>query len=195
MRLTIGARQLQTLAGQLAERDWAILIDLATFRLLTGSQLRRLHFTGHASLPAAARAANGVLHRLAHTGLIHPLPRRIGGIRGGSDGSIWHLTGAGQRLIALRQADHRITQPIIGADPSPRMVDHTLAVAETAVRLRLQAAVGQLELLSLQTEPDCWRDYLDGSGTRRVLKPDLFTITAATGADDEQLWFIEIRSE
>lgn len=191
MRPTLGRRQLAEVASRLNERDWAILSDLARYRLLSGQQLRRLHFTGHASKPAAARAATGALHRLSTLHLIRTLSRRIGGQRGGSDSYLWHLAPAGARLLASRNTTAR-PRPGLTSEPGSRYIRHTLAIAETAVRLHEHAATDRLEILALETEPRCWRDYLDPAGARRLLKPDLFTITAAHGSEFEQLWFIEI---
>jgi hypothetical protein len=191
MRRIIGARQLDQLAERLTARDWAILTDLRAFRLLDGGQIRRLHFRNHASLPAAARATNPALSRLTKHHLVRPLERRIGGIRAGSTAYIWCLTPAGHRLLAARDGTGQ-ARPVLQHEPSPRMTSHVLAASEIGVRLRERAADNQIELLSLETEPDCWRDYLDPAGARRLLKPDLFTTTAAAGSSYEQLWFVEV---
>lgn len=185
-----GRRQLDEAAALLAPRDWAVLTDLERFRLADSTQIRRLHFGGHASPRAAVRATNQALRRLAAIGLIDHLDARIGGPQGGSSTYVWHLTPAGARLLARRRAP--TGRAPVRHEPTPRMAAHTLACTETAVRLREQVASGRLELLALETEPDCWRDWLDPTGIRHLLKPDLFTVTAATGAEFEQLWFVEI---
>lgn len=185
-----GCRQLDGLADHLSERDWAILADLECLRLYDSTQVRRLHFTGHANTQAGTRATNKTLRRLAAIGLIAHLDAQIGGVHGGSRTFIWHLTAAGQRLLARRHGSSART--VIRHEPTTRMVAHTLAATETATRLREQATAQTIELFTLETEPSCWRDYLDPAGGRHLLKPDLFSITAATGSSYEQLWFIEI---
>ena len=188
----VGRRQLETIAAALAERDWRIVADLADFRLMSGQQIRRLHFTGHASLIAAARATSGALRRLRDLGLILPLGRRIGGKRAGSDGFVWHLASAGRRLWQDHQADSLAPSRVATVEPSARMVAHTLTVAEVAVQLRQVAASGQLEILELAPEPSCWRSYLGPGGQRLTLKPDLFAVTAVPGSQFMNLWFIEV---
>lgn len=191
MRPTLGKRQLAEVALQLSDRDWMILGDLARYRLLSGQQVRRLRFTEHASKPAAARAATGALRRLAGHQLIRTLSRRVGGQRGGSDSYLWYLAPAGTRLLTSR---NNAAYPRSGltSEPGGRYIRHTLAVAEIAVQLYECAAAGDLEVLTLEAEPTCWQDYLDQAGVRRLLKPDLFTVTAANGSEFEQFWFIEI---
>lgn len=185
-----GRRQLAELASITGERDWRILADLDAFRLLDAGQIRRLHFADHASLSSAVRSTQHHLRRLAANGLIRALDRRVGGAKRGAEITIWHLTAAGQRLNSLHHG--HANRAVIRAEPSPRMINHTLAVAEAAVMLHEQASAGQIELLSLESEPDCWRSYLNSAGARNLLKPDLFTVTAATSSAYEQLWFIEI---
>jgi hypothetical protein len=189
----VGRKQLDTIAANLDRRDWVILRDLATFRLMSGQQLRHSHFHGHASQAAATRAASGTLRRLRTLGVIRPLERRIGGKRAGSEGYLWHLTTAGSRLLAL--SDDNQATPIsrfAAVEPSARMVNHTLAVSEIAVKLRQAEHIGQIEIIKISPEPGCWRPYLGSSGARLILKPDLYAITATPGSDWQNLWFIEV---
>jgi hypothetical protein len=48
----------------------------------------------------------------------------------------------------------------------------------------------EIELSSLQVEPECWRSYLGPSGETRWLKPDLAVVTKSDGFEDH--WFVEV---
>lgn len=89
----ISHAQLVQVAAGLSERDRAILTTVGQVRLASGEQLRRLHFPGR-----DPRAARFVLARLTHLGLLTRLDRRLGGTRAGSDGYLYQLDAAGQRL-------------------------------------------------------------------------------------------------
>lgn len=190
-------KHLGQLQAVLSGRDLAIMHTLASYRLARGDQLRRWHFTGHASLEAQARAARRNLRRLADLGLISHLERRIGGIHAGSSGLVWHLTRLG-RLLLARVNNHPPTGRIDQTEPSPRTLDHTLAITETAVRLQETTMANQCELIQLDPEPASWRTYLNPYGGTTTLKPDLFAITAALSGifqdepEYEDVWFIEI---
>ena len=170
---------------RLTPRDLAVLDDVETFRLLTTRLIQRLHFpigkNGHATAGAATKATMRVLTRLADHGVIAHLERRIGGVRHGSQGYIWQLTSTGATIQRTRRGEtgrRRYTEP------SVLFTDHTLAVAEIAVIIRDLATAGDLEVLALQTEPDCWRDYLGPHGLTQTLKPDLYSVTAAGEFED-----------
>jgi len=129
-------------AVDLSNRDLAILHDLARVRLLTGSQLERLHFADIA-LRSRGGIRRRVLNRLIALGLVTTLPRPIGGVRAGSAGLVYILDAAGQRLLMTQRPSPRIRRPwSIGS----RFVDHTLDVAELYVRLREQELAGALRL-------------------------------------------------
>lgn len=191
MSRLVGRRQLADIATRLGQRDWCVLNDLARFRLLSAGQIRRLHFAGHANRIAAARACTSALRRLSDFGLIRHLERRIGGVRAGSDSLVWHLAPTGFRLLTTYASTSDIGG-LVEREPALRTVQHTLAVAEVAVRLREAERAGQVEVVALQPEPACWREHLTIAGTRTFLKPDLFTVTAASGSAFEDLWFIEV---
>jgi hypothetical protein len=55
-------------------------------------------------------------------------------------------------------------------------VDHVLAVSELYVRLRESERSGELELLSFEAEPACWRRWQRVSGEQIAVKPDVFVI-------------------
>jgi len=51
----------------------------------------------------------------------------------------------------------------------------------------------QLELLDVQTEPDCWRRFMGLGGARLVLQPDLYVVTGDPADPDfVNCWFVEI---
>lgn len=190
-RRYVTSRDLDVLRLGLSERDVAILLTLREYRLATGAQLRRWHFAGHASPTAAARAARSGLKRLAELGLLDHLQRRIGGVRSGSTGYIWHLSRAGHRLLAHIEGT-ALPARLNVAEPSLRKVDHTLAVTEVGLRLYEETRAGRLEVIECSPEPSCWRSYLSTGGVRATLKPDLFAVTAKPGDDSEALHFIEV---
>lgn len=173
--------------SRLLERDRQILQSLADFRLLTGRQLGQLHV--HSANPlTAARRSRAVLHRLIELGVITRLERRIGGIRAGSEGHVYGLTGLGRAVLALDG------QPVHGRtvwETRPDFQDHLLAIGELYVGLREQERqTGRAELLSFQTEPTAWRFFTGPAGERLPLKPDAFV---ALGVGDyEQQAFVEI---
>ena len=181
----------------LSERDLAILESLRTYRALTTAIIRRLHFPnitgagtepnpGHATEPAAAVAAIRVLTRLESHRLIARMRRRIGGVRAGSSGIIWHLGSSGERLLRAR---HGETSRRRYSEPSPGFLAHTLAVADLATTLVELARDKVIELLTIEAEPQCWRSFLSAHGGRAWLKPDLFAVTA--GDEYEHHWFLE----
>lgn len=177
-----------TLRERVTDRDLEILQDVEAFRLLTTQHIQRLHFhAGHDSVSAAARACNRVLARLRGLDLVRSLSRRVGGIRRGSAGYVWHLGPSGDRLLRQLHGDpvrRRFTEP------STRFTDHTLAVAELGVGLRHAAQQGLVDLPLLRTEPACWRSSLNRHGVAEQLKPDLHAVTATGQFEDH--WFIEM---
>jgi hypothetical protein len=74
-------------------------------------------------------------------------------------------------------------------EPSPAFTAHTLAVAELAVQLEELARDDAVELVSLDSEPSCWRLFVGPHGTQEWLKPDLYAVTAS--GDYEDHLFIE----
>lgn len=172
---------------RLSDRDVAVLESLSTYRLLTTTQVRRLHFTdGHATIGAASGATMRVLSRLESHGLLARLTRRIGGVRAGSSGIVWQLGSTGERLLRTM---HGLPKRRRYVEPSPVFTAHTLAVAELAIRLRELASRGAIELLAVETEPSCWRSFLGPHATREWLKPDLSVVTGI--GDFEDHWFVE----
>ncbi|MGC9539218.1 replication-relaxation family protein [Streptomyces sp. UG1] len=197
-------RDIVCVKSTLSERDLGILGSLRKFRLLTTALIRRLHFPSggqstprgtseegstpkrHATVAAASVATMRVLSRLESHDLVARLHRRIGGVRAGSTGVIWQLTSAGDRLIRQGGDEGKRRRYL---EPSAAFTFHTLATAELAVELHELADNGAVELVNLESEPDCWRTFLAPHGAKQWLKPDLFAITA--GGDFEDHWFLE----
>jgi hypothetical protein len=203
----ISRGELQKLLDQISERDKAILQALHDYRYLLTGQIQRLYFRQSTSHLAATRATNRCLLRLEGLGLLSTLKRRIGGARAGSASYVWTLTPVAFRLLDLlaQQATDRSGDAERGLirkrlhEPSSIFLQHTLAVAELAIRLTELAADRKIGLLERQVEPDCWRSYTNAGGTLSTLRPDLYAITVdntdgATGAmgDYEDHWFIEM---
>jgi hypothetical protein len=68
-------------------------------------------------------------------------------------------------------------------------VDHTLAVSQLVVDLTMAERDGCCEVLRVQGEPDCWRNFTGVAG-RVLLRPDL-AVTLGLG-DYEADYFIEL---
>ncbi|MEI8080555.1 MAG: replication-relaxation family protein [Actinomycetes bacterium] len=184
----VARRDLASLTEYLTERDKAVLDSIEQYRLLSTRLIQRLYFAdGHATAGAATRACTRVLARLQGHGLIVHLDRRIGGVRRGSAGYVWQLAATGERLIRETHGGE-VRKRFL--EPSGRFVKHTLAVAEMAVRLHESTLAGRFDLVTLDTEPQCWRPFLGGHGRREIVKPDLFVVTA--NGEYEDHWFIEV---
>jgi hypothetical protein len=180
--------QAERVGRGLSDRDHAILASLQAHHFLTTEQLQRFYFSGHATPAAASRICRRVLHRLYQLQVIDHLDRRVGGVRAGSASFVWRVGPVGDQLLRLR-AD--AGQPRLRRkEPSLRYLEHCLAGADCHLGLRDLAAAHRIELLRVDTEPDCWRSYLGLSGSRDRLKPDLYAVTAS--GDYEDHWYIEI---
>jgi hypothetical protein len=183
--MRIGHAELQRLATQLSDRDWAIIRFLHQHRYATTSQLRRRFFTAHASPSAATRACVRVLDRLLTQRILTRLERRIGGVRHGSAGFIWCLDVVGDRLTRSENGVRRR-----GHDPSFAFLAHALAITETHVQLHEAARAGAFRLHTVQVETEAWRDYVTPSGATSILKPDLMVTLSGDAYDDH--WYLEI---
>jgi protein involved in plasmid replication-relaxation len=177
-----------SLLMQLSERDIAILESLRSYRLLTTSLIRRLHFAhDHATVPAALGATMRVLARLEARNLATRLGRRIGGVRAGSSSVTWQLGATGERLLRTMHGEKRRRRYV---EPSPAFAAHTLAVADLAIGLRELQDQDVVEVVNIDTEPSCWQSFVGPHGTFEWLKPDLYAITAS--GDYEDHWFVEV---
>lgn len=188
----MSAHRVRRLEERLTGRDIRILEDLERFRLLTTRQLQRLHFPAaplgpHTTASSATRSTTRVLKRIEEIGVISRLARRIGGISHGSALTVWQLGAAGDRLLRARRGDPQRRRYV---EPGLTFMAHTLAVADTAVALIEQANAGRFELLELELEPACWRQFTASSTAATALKPDLLVVTA--DATTETHSFVEV---
>ena len=174
---------------RLSDRDRDIVRAVAECTILSGSQLRRLFFPEAGQGRGDGQLARRSLLRLARYGLLVRLERRIGGLKGGSDGFCYRLGAAGQRLIRFWDGEG-MTRGRQLPEPGERFVQHRLAVSELYVGLRVAEADGLLELAFFESEPRSWRRYVGPLGGNLTLKPDAFARVAV--ADVELWWFIEV---
>lgn len=179
----LSAAGLERLRGQLSARDWAVLRDVARFRLMTGRQLQQLHFGDG---PTAARIARRVLLSLTERGVLGRLERRIGGLRAGSSGFVYGLGGVGYRLLHDGDRPQRRLHEVRDG-----FLLHTLAIAELYLELRQAERQGRCQLLHLETEPGCWRP-IDDVGGQEWLKPDLLVVAAVNGGEEVLSSYVEI---
>jgi hypothetical protein len=179
------ASRLAALSAGLSERDWQLLGFVAELRLITSRQLMRRFWAAREVDPAAARTGRSVLRRLTALRVLTRLPRRIGGVRAGSDGFVYGVGPAGVKLLRSRGFVLRRTYL-----PGDRHLDHTLAIAEVVVTLYEAHGAGTLEVIEVQTEPRCHRSFLVGLGSTLTLKPDLF-VRIGLGAYEDR-YFVEI---
>ena len=181
------AAHARSLFARLSDRDISILVTLARLRLVTGRQIQRLFLADTAPV-TAARRSRAILQRLTDLRAVVRLERRVGGVRAGSDGHLYGLSGLGRAALMLTG------DPLPGGKPigtsKPAFQDHLLAVSELYVRLLERQRDGGGELLSFTGEPDCWRRYPGPGGGWITLKPDAFV---ALGVSEyEQHAFVEM---
>jgi hypothetical protein len=179
------ARRLEQLAEALSDRDQEILRFVHDSRFATGHQLVRRFWQTRDQTSAGARAARRALKRLVDLRVLSTLPRRIGGIRTGSQGLVYAVGRGGVRLLAVRGVSGARTEV-----PGTLHLAHTLATTELTVRLAEAERAGDLEVIDVQQEPACWRSFSGLGGARRVLKPDLFVRLGAGALEDR--WMIEV---
>lgn len=180
-----------TLTEQLTERDVAALRTLRSHRLATTTQLQRWHFTaeppgGFADRRTALRVAQRVLRRLERHRLVARLYQRIGGVRRGSDSTVWQLDVRGDRLLSVLDGDKRRRY----VEPRKAFVAHTIAVTELATRLVEATSIGRLEGATLTGEPANWKRFTGRHGQMEILKPDLQAVTVF--GDYEDHWLFEM---
>ncbi|MDQ3154020.1 MAG: replication-relaxation family protein [Actinomycetota bacterium] len=172
---------------QLGERDLAVLDSLAELRLLTGKQVQRLHVADGSPI-TRARRTRALLQRLTSLRLVVRLDRRVGGIRAGSDGHLYGLSGLGQAVLGVGGPLGRRRRSMW--QTKPWFQDHVLAVAELAVELTARTRGGLAELLAFDAEPACWRRFTGSGGQLITLKPDAF-VRVGLG-EFEQRAFLEM---
>jgi hypothetical protein len=160
----------EQLAERLSPRDWSIISTINRLRLVSSSQLERLHF--HKLTGRSRSVKRGqVLKRLADAGVLMELPRRVGTTYRGSEEQRYALDSAGQQLARLRAIQDpsgvNVRRP---RTPGERFVSHTLAVSELYVELVEAARSCSFSVKRFQAEADAyWPDGLGG-----WIKPDAF---------------------
>lgn len=182
----VGRRRVEQVRESLSARDLAVLASVAEHRFLTTRHVESLHFADHATPISSARSARRVLRRLAEVGVLDHLERRIGGIRAGSAGFIWTVGPFGARIHGNGSSATRWRR----YEPSLRLLQHYLAIADVHVNIVAATRHEPIELLSLELEPTSWRHFLGLGGQRRLLRPDLMVITSTDAYEDH--WFLEV---
>lgn len=185
----ISASAIDVINSRLSDRDRAILRSVNEHQFLTVHHIETLHFDTIAP-NARSRITRRVLARLRGLRVLDTLDRRIGGIRAGSQGLIYHVGVAGDRL--LERPTRRGAR--LRYDPSARFLAHRLAVADAHTALIAADRDSAIELIDAAVEPATWRTYTGLGAARRTLKPDLFAETAMNSASGDlaRAWFIEI---
>jgi hypothetical protein len=157
------------LAERLSPREWSIVSSTYRLRLVSGSQLERLHFH---ELTGRSRSVKRwqVLKKLADARILVPLDRRVGTALHGSAGLIYALDSAGQGLARL-QASRELAgaSPRRPRVPGDRFVDHTLAVSELYVALMECSRVSGFTVGEYKVEAR-WPNGIGG-----WIGPDAFT--------------------
>jgi hypothetical protein len=98
MTSSLGTRA-AAIRRQLGERDLAILSSLQRLRLLTAGQVARLHIY-EGSSATRSRRTRTTLKRLHDLHLVIRMSRTVGGIRAGSTGYVYGLSGLGQAVLS-----------------------------------------------------------------------------------------------
>jgi hypothetical protein len=176
---------IERLADQLSDRDRAIIRDLARVRVLTGSQLSRLHFTD-LSPSSRDRTRRRVLARLVDLGIVTTLARRTGGARAGSAGLVFALDSAGQRLLPLLGDGDQPSRTRRPWTPGALFLAHTLDVSELYVGLREAERTAALELGRFAVEAAAWHP----TGFGGVIKADAYMVLRAGEVEDT--WWAEV---
>lgn len=159
----------RTLATRLGQRDIDVLRSLQELRLLSGAQVRRLHFPG-SNVVTQARKSRAALQRLTELHAVVRLRRRVGGVRAGSEGHVYGLSGLGQAVLDLDHDEPRRHRRVTETKLAHQT--HVLAVSQLAVELTERGRTGACQVEEFRAEPDCWRWFSGLGGGRRVLKPD-----------------------
>jgi hypothetical protein len=171
---------LERLLETLSDRDWAIIESVDRLRLVSGSQLERLHFS---DLGPRSRSVKRwqVLKRLADTRVLVPVERRLGTAHRGSAKLCYALDSGGMQLVRLRAnlTGSRVRRPRV---PGDRFVAHTLALTELYVVLVEQGRRGRFTLACFEIEP-AWPNGLGG-----WLRPDAF-VKLQRGAITDYWWY------
>lgn len=154
---------------ELSDRDRRVIALVTRFKQLTARHITYLLFNDVLSKTPVDRT----LKRLADRGYLLRTERRIvGGARGGSGQYVYSL---GRRGFFLTQA---------GRFAPMRTVNfHTLAIADAFIELKRLEQAGELVIIGVSTEPDCW---VRVGGVE--LKPDMHVELAQPSVEPLKLW-------
>src|SRR5665213_1606913 len=83
--LYLTADRLHRVASEMTERDWQLLRFTHESRFASGQQLIRWFWLTRDPMSSQARAGRRALKRLTDWRVLDTLPRRVGGLRTGSD--------------------------------------------------------------------------------------------------------------
>lgn len=111
-----------------------------------------------------------------------------GGIRAGSTGYVYGLSGLGQAALDVSGTYGRRRRSVW--ETKPYFQDHVLTVAELYVQLVEACRGGAADLLTFDAEPACWRRHSGAGGEPLMLKPDAY-VQVGTG-DIERSAFLEV---
>jgi hypothetical protein len=135
-----------------------------------------------------------VLARLVAQRALDRLERHRGGAGGGSSAWVYALGPAGRRLIAY-WAGEGLPRSRGAHEPGAVWTAHTLAVGDLYVALRTAERAGQVELLSFDTEPACWRRFARLGGATGLLKPDAYVRLGIGEFEDSFLIEVDLGTE
>jgi hypothetical protein len=162
------SRRAASLRRQLSQRELAVLASLEQLRLLTTAHIQRLHLID-GSDASNTRRTQYLLKRLHHLKLVVRLSRIIGGVRAGSAGVVYGISGLG--VAVLLGTDHARRRRVW--ETKPYFQDHMLAVSGLYVALvQAQRTHPDIEVLSFGAEPAAWRRFTGVGGELVILKPD-----------------------
>ena len=184
------AQSFAALADSLSEREQVVVRLVARLQLVSHRQIALALRAGSVASPEShARDVRRLLAKLTDADVLARLERRVGGVRAGSAGFVYHLGPLGQRLIAYWRGDG-LVRGRRRPEPGLGYVDHRLAVSQLYIDLLLSERLGGLVLADFDAEPECWRPYVDRYGARAVLKPDAYA-RADVGLYEHH-WFFEV---
>jgi Replication-relaxation len=175
-------RRLEELQAALSVRDRRIVSDVDRLGVLSGRQLRALHYPDS---DAGRRLCRLDLARLVEHQVLVRLSRRVGGVRAGSEGFVYGLGVGGRRLV-----DPERSRWWARTTPGPAFLRHALALGDLYVRLREGEQLGHWALTTFDAEPICWRPFAGPGGGRLALKPDGYVVV--DGGEFEDHFFVEI---
>ena len=178
--------RVEAVTAQLSPRDLRMVEDVASVQVLTGQQVRRLHFDDSAE---GRRMARRDLARLAEWRVLTRLDRRIGGVRAGSEGYAYVLDVLGQRLMRPDRRRYRVPWT-----PSLGVMAHSVAVSELYVQLQERRRVKPARLI-FEGEPRCWCQFAGPGGRRLILKPDARVTWTANDYEDNYFFEIDLATE